>query len=72
MPTYVYKCTACNKEFEVQQSITEPPLTHCTPEHCVKAYKKKCIGTVERIIQPTVPIFTGKGFYQTDYKKKSE
>jgi putative FmdB family regulatory protein len=71
MPTYVYKCTTCNKKFEVQQSITEPPLTDCSGIECLGG-KLEIPQKVERIIQPTVPIFTGKGFYQTDYKKKSE
>lgn len=65
MPTYLYKCTACNKEFEVKQSIHDSPLQQCPTDICHGR------GNVERVISPAVPIFTGKGFYETDYKKKS-
>ena len=33
MPTYMYECVQ-HKEFEVQQSIKDPPLTECP--HCKK------------------------------------
>ena len=29
MPTYEYRCTLCCYEWEVEQSIKEPPLDEC-------------------------------------------
>ena len=29
MPTYEYRCDACNREFEVQQKMSDPDLVHC-------------------------------------------
>jgi putative FmdB family regulatory protein len=70
MPTYVYKCEKCNGEFEVQQRITEDPLNKCIlkngPQGAV------CDGDVHRKISKNISlIFNGKGFYLTDYAKKS-
>lgn len=62
MPTYEYKCKKCGKEFEVQQRITEDPLTKC-PD-------KNCGGEVFRKISKNVGLmFKGSGFYITDYTK---
>ena len=59
MPTYVYECSSCNTTFEVQQRITEDPLTSC---ECGSA------GTVKRLIQPIAVMFKGSGFYVNDSK----
>lgn len=40
MPTYEYECATCSLRFELQQAITEKPLTEC-PE---------CRGKVHRLI----------------------
>ena len=62
MPTYDYKCTRCNKIFEVFHGITENPDVLC-PE---------CSGVSVRQISGGVGImFKGPGFYVNDYKKKS-
>ncbi len=29
MPTYEYRCKACEREFEVQQRMNDPDLVHC-------------------------------------------
>ena len=29
MPTYEYRCKACEREFEVQQRMDDPDLVHC-------------------------------------------
>jgi len=29
VPTYEYRCKACEREFEVQQSMKDPDLVHC-------------------------------------------
>ena len=63
MPTYEYRCSACNYEFERFQSITADPIKRC-PE-CGKAKVKRLIGTGAGLI------FKGSGFYITDYRDKS-
>jgi putative FmdB family regulatory protein len=55
MPTYVYECKSCQNSFEVEQRITEAPLTDCV-----------CGGTVRRVIQPVGIAFKGSGFYVND------
>ena len=63
MPTYDYKCSNCNHTFEYFQPMSSVPLTEC-PE---------CKGKLKRIIGTgSGPIFKGSGFYQTDYKGKSQ
>jgi putative FmdB family regulatory protein len=57
MPTYVYECAACAKVFEVEQRMSEEPLTDCS---CGGA------GTVRRLIQPAGVLFKGPGFYVND------
>jgi len=60
MPTYDYKCSACEYRFEVFQGINEQPLRQCP----------RCNGMVQRIIgSGSGLIFKGSGFYITDYKK---
>lgn len=62
MPTYDYKCLACDKIFEVFQKMTDEPLQNC----------KYCGGNVKRIISGgSGVIFKGSGFYCTDYKRNS-
>lgn len=63
MPTYEYKCRACDHRFEAFQSITEDPLEKCP----------KCGNySVERLISAGGGlIFKGSGFYITDYRKES-
>jgi putative FmdB family regulatory protein len=62
MPTYEYVCTKCHHHFEAFQSIASQPLTVCPV----------CKGPLERIISGGAGlIFKGSGFYETDYKKKS-
>src|SRR5688500_2523242 len=63
MPTYEYKCDACEAEFERFQSITAPAIKRC-PE-CGKAKVRRLIGTGAGLI------FKGSGFYITDYRDKS-
>jgi len=62
MPTYVYRCLKCGKEFEEFQSITEKPLETCP----------YCKGKVERLISGGAGfLFKGSGFYATDYRSDS-
>src|SRR4030081_2443321 len=55
MPVYGYRCSR-GHQFEVQQRITEPPLTQC-PE---------CGAPVTRVFYPVGIIFKGGGFYTMD------
>jgi len=62
MPTYVYECASCAKTFEIEQRITESPLTDC------KCGSK---GTLKRLIQPVAVAFKGAGFHINDYASSS-
>lgn len=57
MPTYVYACDACGKQFEQFQSFKDEPLTVC---RCGQA------GKVRRVIQPAGVVFKGSGWYIND------
>lgn len=61
MPTYGYRCGACGHEFEILQKITAEALTTCP----------KCGGKLSKMVYPAGVIFTGSGYYTTDYKGKS-
>jgi putative FmdB family regulatory protein len=63
MPTYDYRCDACEHEFEEFQSIKDDPLKDC-PE-CGKPKLRRLLGTGAAIV------FKGSGFYQTDYRSDS-
>ncbi len=60
MPTYDYKCSACEDVFEVKHAVAD------SVESC-----PKCGGKVRRIFHPVGIIFKGSGFYSTDYKSGS-
>jgi len=63
MPTYDYRCNACDVEFELFQSMKDKPKKKC-PE-CGKNALERLIGTGAGII------FKGGGFYETDYRSES-
>ncbi len=58
MPTYVYACKACNKEFELEQRIVEDAIKDCILCHTQ--------NSVKRVIQPVGIAFKGSGFYVND------
>src|ERR1700681_2005980 len=60
MPVYGYRCTNGHR-FEVQQRITEPPLSVCP----------QCGAPVTRVFYPVGIIFKGGGFYKTDSRGSS-
>ena len=62
MPTYGYKCTQCEHEFEVLQKITDEPIKEC-PE---------CRGEVKKLLFPVGIVFKGSGFHVNDYKKSEK
>ncbi len=60
MPVYGYRCTN-GHQFEIQQRITDPPLTQCS----------ECGAPVTRVFYPVGIIFRGGGFYKTDSRGAS-
>lgn len=63
MPTYDYRCDACEHEFELFQSMTDSAKRKCPS--CGKAKLRRLIGTGAGVI------FKGSGFYETDYRSDS-
>lgn len=63
MPTYEYKCRACDHRFETFQPMTAEPVRICP----------QCgAEEVERLISAGGGlIFKGSGFYITDYRSDS-
>src|SRR5690606_29847963 len=56
MPTYAYRCTACDHAFEIHQAFTDDALTTC-PE---------CSGALRKLFTGVGVVFKGSGFYRTD------
>ena len=56
MPTYQYRCKACDHDLEVVQSFNDEPLTEC-PE---------CQGQLKKVYGNVGISFKGSGFYKTD------
>lgn len=64
MPTYSYKCTSCDYEFNQFHAMSAEPVSVCPQDGCN--------GTVERLWGSGSGIlFKGTGFYETDYKRKN-
>ncbi len=63
MPTYQYRCSHCNNEFEEFQSMKDAPLVTCP--QCNEDRLYRVIGAGGGMI------FKGSGFYLTDYGKNS-
>ena len=63
MPTYEYRCKACEHRWEEFQSIKSSPSRKC-PE-CRKLKAERVISAGGGVI------FKGSGFYQTDYRSDS-
>lgn len=71
MPTYDYVCNTCGKQFEVFQSMSADVLNHCPESECGEFEKGK--GQVTRKIGGGAGlIFSGSGFYITDYKSNTQ
>ncbi len=60
MPTYGYRCTKNGHEFEIVQSIVDPPVAKCI----------ECNAPVKRVFYPVGIVFKGQGFYKTDSRGK--
>lgn len=63
MPTYDYRCDACEHSWEQFQSITAEPEKKCPA--CGKKKARRIIGPGGGFI------FKGSGFYLTDYRSES-
>ena len=63
MPTYEYRCDACDNKWEEFQSIKAEPTKKCPK--CKKSKAARIISAGGGII------FKGSGFYQTDYRSES-
>jgi putative FmdB family regulatory protein len=63
MPTYEYRCDACQHDFDEFQSIKDAPLKKCPK--CGKPKLRRVYGAGAAVI------FKGSGFYQTDYRSES-
>jgi putative FmdB family regulatory protein len=59
MPTYEYQCPTCGT-FDVEQRITEPPLTACS----------RCGGPAKRLISLSSFALRGGGWYADGYSSK--
>jgi putative FmdB family regulatory protein len=56
LPIYGYRCQSCQREFEVQKRMSDPPQETC-PD---------CGGPGARLFYPAGIHFKGSGFYKTD------
>ncbi|OFW61516.1 MAG: hypothetical protein A2133_12645 [Actinobacteria bacterium RBG_16_64_13] len=61
MPTYEYRCVSCEHQFERFQRMSDDPVKEC----------EVCGEPVKRLLFPVAIQFKGKGFYTTDYARKS-
>lgn len=64
MPTYEYHCDSCGKDYDIQQRMSDKPLTTCACGAEGQIHRQMSAGSGI--------IFKGSGFYETDYKTKSE
>jgi putative FmdB family regulatory protein len=62
MPIYEYECQTCEKRFEKIQKLNDPSIEICP----------SCGGSVRKCFSVPAISFKGKGFYVTDYAKKSK
>jgi putative FmdB family regulatory protein len=57
MPVYEYECPTCEKVFEVQQKISDQPLTACS----------LCGGEVRKLVSRSAFHLKGGGWYADGY-----
>jgi len=58
VPTYSYRCTACDTAFDIQQAFTDHSLTVCPT----------CQGKLRKVFSSVGVTFSGSGFYSNDSK----
>lgn len=56
MPTYSFRCQACDNAFDIQQSMNAPAPSACPA----------CGGKLRKLFAAVGISFTGSGFYRTD------
>lgn len=61
MPTYGYRCSSCQEEFELWQKMSDEPVASCP----------SCGGAGTRLFYPAGIVFKGSGFYKTDSRSAS-
>jgi putative FmdB family regulatory protein len=62
MPTYEYRCSACQHEFDKLQKMSDKPEAPCPV----------CGSPAERLLSGGAGLlFKGSGFYITDYRSDS-
>ena len=61
VPTYEYRCTACELRFERVQKFADEPVSIC-PE---------CGGEVKKVFGSVGIVLKGSGFYKTDSRSSS-
>ena len=63
MPVYEYECTECKTTYEVDQKISDPPLTECK--------RKGCPGCVKRLISGSTSFtLKGAGWARDGYRRE--
>lgn len=60
MPTYDYRCTACDERFEVTRPMTSTEAVTCPV----------CSCEAKRVFTPVGVAFKGTGFHNTDYRPR--
>jgi len=61
VPTYSYRCTACETAFDIHQAFTEDSLTVCPT----------CGGALRKVFSAVGVTFSGSGFYRNDSRDSS-
>ncbi len=62
MPTYQYRCTACDQPLEVVQSFSDAALTECPA----------CGGPLRKVYGAVGVVFKGSGFYKNDSRSEKK
>ncbi len=62
MPIYEYECPTCEKVFEVQQRMSDDPLSSC-PD---------CGGKVKKLVSMSSFHLKGGGWYSDGYSSKNK
>ena len=62
MPTYVYFCSCCQKEIEIEHSIKDDPKTECPICKVV---------SLKRLISKSSFVLHGSGWAKDNYSKGS-
>ena len=62
MPTYSYRCRACDEAFDIQQAFTDDTLTVCP----------SCGGELRKLFTAVGVSFSGSGFYRTDSRAEDK